>query len=125
MEDSSRNKVNDAFAVTRTIPVTPAGPIQLESVIRSLQQIECIAYARALGNGRLRIRYDGSVIGFHDVEGMLKEAGVQLHTDFWWRLKSAWYAFLDRNARSNAIGGGGACCNKPPGIEGGRHRDAG
>ncbi|MGA7179718.1 MAG: hypothetical protein WBX11_09060 [Thiobacillaceae bacterium] len=116
MEDDSMNERNDAFAVTRTIPISGADPGELERAIQNLGRIECVAYARASGNGRLRVRYDASCVGFRDIERLLDEAGVSRPSSFWWRIRSAWYAFLDQNARSNAIGGGGACCNKPPGI---------
>lgn len=118
MELDASKTLNDAFVVTRTILISAAGPGKLERAIDSLKRIEPVAYAKAAGRDRLQVRYDASSIGFHDIEHLLDEAGIARPTSVWWRFRSAWYAFVDQNARSNARGGGGACCNKPPGIGG-------
>jgi hypothetical protein len=113
---SNSSRTRGAFQVKRTIPVLDAQTEKLQQLANTLQAIESIAEVR-VDDGRLRVRYDASCVGLRDIERLLDEAGISRPTGFWWRLRSAWYAFLDRNARSNAIGGGGSCCNKPPGID--------
>jgi hypothetical protein len=99
--------------VKRTIPVLDAQMEKLQQLAKTLQAIESIAEVR-VDDGQLRLRYDASSVGFQDIERLLDEAGVSRPTGFWWRLKSAWYRFLDANARSNALSRGGACCSRPP-----------
>jgi hypothetical protein len=114
MELDKAGALNKAFAVTRTIPLRDADA--LERAMDSLKRIEPIEYATAAGKNRLRIRYDASCVGFREIERLLDEAHVSRPNSLWWRLKSGWYAFLDQNARSNAMSGDGACCSRPPGL---------
>lgn len=114
----SRKMLNEAFAVTRTIPIGATASGKLERVIDRLEHVESVAYAKATGKKQLRVRYDASCVGFREIERLL-EAGIARPTGVWWRLRSAWYAFIDQNARSNARSGSGACCNRPPGSGGG------
>jgi hypothetical protein len=111
--------MSDAFFVTRTIPVTDASTAQLEQGLRCLEKIEPVTQASINELRRLKISYDASCIGFKDIERMLDEAGIRRPASMGWRIKAAWYAFLDTNARNAALGGGGACCNKPPGMKSG------
>ena len=114
MELNSSEMLNDAFAVTRTIPVASAGPGQLEHAIERLECLESVAYAKA-GTHGLEVRYDASRFGFREIEHLLDAAGIARPSGLGWRLRAAWYAFVDENARSNARRGDGACCNRPPG----------
>jgi NADP-dependent 3-hydroxy acid dehydrogenase YdfG len=109
--NSSRN--SGAFEVTRTIPVHDAQPEKLQQLANTLQAIESIAEVR-VDDGRLHLRYDASSVGFQDIERLFNEAGLQRPTSLWWRCRSAWYRFLDTNAKSNALSKGGACCSRPP-----------
>lgn len=118
METGSSKTLNEAFAVTRTIPISAMGSRQLGRAIDDLEQVESVAYAKAAGKDRLQVRYDASRLGFREIERLLDEAGVGRPASVWWRLHAAWYAFLDDNARGNAKGGDGACCNRPPGSGG-------
>lgn len=114
-----RTTLNEAFTVTRTIPIVAAASGHVERVIESLENLEPVAYARVTGSDRLQVRYDASCFGFRELEHLLDDAGIVRPFGLWWRLRAAWYAFVDQNARSNARSGGGACCNRPPGLGGG------
>ncbi len=103
-----------ASEVKRSMALLHASPDQVESASATLRSLEPISEVCFEGNTRLRIRYDATCVGFGDIERLLGEAGIQRAEGAWWRFKSAWYRFLDNNARSNAISGGGACCNRPP-----------
>lgn len=103
-----------ASEVKRSIPLLPASPEQLESAAAKLRGIEPISEVRLDGGTRMHVRYDASCVGFGDVERLLDEAGIRRPSTAWWRFKSAWYRFLDGNARSNALSKGGACCSRPP-----------
>ena len=115
----SRKTLNEPFTVTRTIPIAATGSGQLERAIDRLEHVEAVAYAKAARTDRLQVRYDASCFGFTELERLLDEAGIGRPTTLWWRFRAAWYAFVDQNARSNARSGGGACCNRPPGLGGG------
>jgi len=107
------------FDVTRKISLAPTAAEKLQNAIQQLTFIESILDAHLDGHGQLRISYDASSVGIRDIEALLEKAGIACTSGFWWRLKSAWYRFLDENAKSNAISGGGACCNRSPSVPGG------
>lgn len=107
------------FDVTRRIPLAPGKDAALDEVVRGLAALEPVREARLEGSSRLRVRYDASCLSIGDVLAFLDEAGVPRREGFGWRMKSAWYGFLDGNARSNALSTGGACCNRPPSVHGG------
>jgi hypothetical protein len=102
------------FDVDRTIPLLPAAANSLDEAIRKMSALEPVMAARIDRHGRLRIRYDASIVGIRDIERLLDESGVGRPSGTGWRFKSAWYRFLDGNARSNALSKGGACCSRPP-----------
>lgn len=107
---------NTLFAseLKRIVPLLPAAPEKLDALISRLESIEPISEARLDSGGRLRIRYDASCVSIRDIERFMDEAGVARPSGAWWRFKSAWYRFVDDNARSNALSAGGACCSRPP-----------
>jgi hypothetical protein len=109
-------QLNKAFTVTRTIPLSDEDVGAIQRAVDSLKRIEPIEYVEATGKSRLRLRYDASCVGFREIEHLLDDAQVSRPSSLWWRFKSGWYAFLDQNARSNARGGDGACCSRPPGL---------
>jgi hypothetical protein len=102
----------NAFLVRRTVPLAEA-PAAPEASLNALRAIEPIVEASVAGR-TLRLRYDASCVGFADIERLLGEAGIVPARGLAWRWRSAWYRFLDANARSNAQSGGGACCSRPP-----------
>ncbi len=102
------------FDVVRILPLRPVATDMLDSAIRKLSAFEPVLDVHINRRGRLRICYDASIVGLRDIERLLDESGVGCASSAWWRFKSALYRFLDRNARSNALSGGGACCNRPP-----------
>lgn len=103
-----------ASEVKRSIPLLPVAAAQMEAAAARLRAIEPISELHFDGTARLRLRYDASCVGFGEIERLLDEAGLVRADSAWWRFKAAWYRFLDRNARSNALSRGGACCNRPP-----------
>lgn len=112
------------FAATRKIPLAPAAAETLQAAVRQLAAADSILDARIDRHGQLRIAYDTSSIGIRDIEAWLERAGIARAAGAGWRMKSAWYRFLDDNARANARSRGGACCNRPPSAHGTRD-DAG
>jgi len=108
------------FDVTRRIPLAPAAAETLQNAVRQLNAVDSILDARIDRHGKLRISYDSTSVGIRDIEAWLDSAGVARASGTGWRLKSAWYRFLDENARANARSRGGACCNRPPSAHGPR-----
>lgn len=123
----TRRKVKHSkgpFDVTRKISLVPTAAEKLQDAVQQLTAIELIIDAHVDRHGQLRISYDASSVGIRDIEALLDKLDIARKSDIWWRLKSAWYRFLDENAKSNARSGGGACCNRPPSAHGGGN-DAG
>lgn len=113
-----------SFDVDRILPLRPAAADRLDAAVRKLSALEPVLDAHINRRGQLRIRYDASIVGLRDIERILEESEVECPANAWWRFKSSWYRFMDRNARSNALSGGGACCNRPPTLwSGNRHID--
>ncbi|OYW37108.1 MAG: hypothetical protein B7Z35_10815 [Hydrogenophilales bacterium 12-61-10] len=102
------------FDVDRSIPLLPVAADILEEATRKVSALEPVVDAYADRRGHLQIRYDASSIGIRDIERLLDESGVGRLSNAWWRLKLAWYRFVDDNARSSVHSTGGACCNRPP-----------
>lgn len=124
MSESQAKTEKGPFDVDRTIPVLPVAADSLEEAIRKMTSLEPVIYAHADSHGQLRIRYDASSIGIRGIERLLDESGIGRSFSAWWRFKSAWYRFLDDNARTNAHSSGGACCNRAPTLwSGGRNVD--
>jgi len=105
---------SSACEVKRSIPLLPASAPLMESAVARLGAVEPISAVRFKGNAHLHLRYDASCVGFGEIERLLDEAGLARPSNAWWRFKSAWYRFLDSNARRHALARGGACCNRPP-----------
>ena len=59
-----------------------------------------------------------TLLRIHTPLKQLDKAGIACASGAWWRVKSAWYGFLDENAHANAHSQGGACCNRPPSTHG-------
>ncbi len=112
------------FDVSRKIPLAPVVAEKLQEAVRQLAALNPLIDVRVDRRGQLRVSYDSSHVGMHDIEALLDKAGIARPPGAWWRLKSAWYRFLDQNAHANAHSQGGACCNRPPSAPG-RSGDAG
>lgn len=112
------------FDVSRKIPLAPVAAEKLQDAVRQLAALDPILDAHIDRRGHLRISYAVSHIDIRDIETLLDKAGIARASASWWRLKSAWYRFLDGNACANAHSQGGACCNRPPAASG-SSRDAG
>ncbi|MFH1820123.1 hypothetical protein [Thiobacillus sp.] len=116
MSDTRKKEKMDKgpFEVTRKIPLAPAAAEKLQDTVLELTAVDSIFDAHVDRQGQLRIVYDAASVSIQDIEALLDSAGIARTTGAWWRLKSAWYRFLDENAHANAISQGGACCNRPP-----------
>lgn len=112
------------FDVSRKIPLASATAETLEDMVRQLTAVDSILHACVDRHNQLRISYDASSVGVRDIEALLDNSGIARASGAWWRLKSAWYRFLDENAYANAHSQGGACCNHPPSAIG-KNGDAG
>ena len=112
-------KSNTSFDLTRVIPLAFADSEKWSSAASRLLTIEPVHVADIDPIGRLHISYDASFIGVRDIESLLDELGITRKNDFWWRMKSSWYSYVDENAKANACSIGGACCNSPPSFNSG------
>lgn len=117
MNDADRcsERASTAFEVRRTIPLASATAGDMRNVLRQLGGLEGIKLTSFdEGTRQLKISYDAARIGLADIRDLLREAGVREPSSLMWRLKAAWYGFVDTNAKANARSTGGACCNRPP-----------
>ncbi len=101
------------FAVTRKIPIASGSSETVKDALHHLVEFEPVLGASRSSGNWLKVTYDASCIGIRDVERMLDEVGAARDEGVIWSIRSAWYAFLDGNAKSNARSSG-ACCNRPP-----------
>jgi hypothetical protein len=108
-----------AFELSCKFPLVNSAKAKWQEVARKLMTIEPVLDAQVDLRGILSIRYDASTIGMHDIETLLNELGVPRKTNAWWKLKLAWFRYVDENAQANAHASGGACCNRPPSVYGG------
>lgn len=122
MDRNTKPPETTAFLVTRGIPLSFTSQDQRDRVLTTLAQTDGVLGTRVDRNGRLRIHYDAARIGFGNIEHALTAAGLSLPKGTLWRLKSAWYRYVDANARSNAQAKAGACCSKPTDIYASRRR---
>lgn len=102
------------FTVRRTVPLKPVAGEKVREVIKTLESRDLIVRARLDDRNRLHVAYDASCVGIRDIEAWLSDSGISAASGFGWKMKSAWYAFLDENAKSNASASSGSCCNRPP-----------
>ena len=114
------NPDSGPFDVNRKIPLAPVAAKKLQEAAGQLRSMEAVLSVATGPRGQLLVSYDSSLVGIRDIEALLDRAGIARASGFGWRLKSAWYRFLDENARANAHSGDGACCNRPPAASGGR-----
>jgi len=114
MSEAQAKMSKGPFDVDRTIPLRPVAADKFEEAVRKICALEPVVDAHIDRHGQLRIRYVASSVGIRDIERLLDESGVRRPSNAWWQFKSAWYRFLDDNARTNAHASGGACCNRAP-----------
>ncbi|MGO9444384.1 MAG: hypothetical protein ACLPXB_06340 [Thiobacillaceae bacterium] len=100
-------------SVRRVICLANSQPENLARAVKTLETIDWIDTVCVHGT-RINVRYDASGVNFGDIEELLGAAGLYPPARLSWRGRSAWYRFLDANARSHALSNGGACCSRPP-----------
>lgn len=85
---------------------------------RAVQALDTLPSVTSVtqGTGSLRVLYDPSRIDYAAVQATLHTAGVELPAGRWARLKTAWFSYLDGNARANANAGTGSCCSNPTDV---------
>ena len=67
-------------------------------------------------SGNLTAVYDSAAVPFSSILSQLALAGIRPINTFWFRLKSKWYDYTDRNAADQAHARPKGCCNKIPGA---------
>jgi hypothetical protein len=115
MSETRAGSENGNFVVTRRVSL--ANPIAGETMQpfgKALESVDGVSSCRIdARRGRMQVTYDASRIGFAVIEQAVEGAGGVLARGGWARLKSAWFRYLDANAKANASGGAGACCSNP------------
>ena len=117
MTQDKHIQLNEAFTVTRSIPLQSSDS-GLQPAAATLAEQPGVDFANVRDDGGLEVRYDASRIGFQEIEQILDEAGLSRPAGFAWRIKSEWFRFTDSNARANA-NATHACCSRPPVQAGG------
>lgn len=112
MSKDNAAELNEAFVVTRKIPVSAAAEA-LTAVAGTLAELPGVGSCRLDGTDHLVLHYDASRLGFEEVERILDEAGVARRQSMWWKVKAEFYRFTDGNIRGNAAVTP-ACCSRPP-----------
>ena len=62
----------------------------------------------------IRVTYDLQCTDFAALLTALRKEGVEPSPSRWFRLKAAWFQYLDETGRENAHLPAPPCCNQPP-----------
>ncbi|MBI5936691.1 MAG: hypothetical protein HY850_02470 [Betaproteobacteria bacterium] len=111
-------------SVCRLVALAEGQTARIAAVAEQLRRLDGVSDVELRGAARLWLRYDAALIGYSEIERALDGAGLRRRTNLGWRLRSAWYRFLDENIQSNARTRSAACCSHPPAGAGDRHGDA-
>lgn len=102
------------FTVCRKVRIATADVS--EAQLRLVEKRSPDRLNLAMDNHRdeLRVTYDSSVLSFSQILAWLGEAGIAPTDTWWFRLKSSFYDFTDRNCAAQAHARPKGCCNKIP-----------
>lgn len=101
-------------AVLREIALVEGQGERLTAAVEQLARLDGVLHVELRGDARLRLRYDVARIAHGEIERVLDGAGLCRRATLWWRVRAAWYRYLDENIKANAGARGGACCSRPP-----------
>jgi len=111
----------DGFVVERRLRVAGADAAGLARAAQGLAGLPGVRrVAVEAPRRRLRVCYDASQVGYGEIEAALEDIGLRPDGGFAQRWRSAWYRYLDENARGNARQRPAGCCSRPAGIYGPR-----
>ncbi len=105
--------------VLREIALAESQGERLSAAVEQVGRLDGVLHAERHGAARLRLRYDAARIAYGEIERALDAAGLRRRATLWWRVRAAWYRYLDENIKANAGTRGGACCSRPPPGSGG------
>lgn len=124
MNKTVTKRFNEAFAAHRKLSIPTIQGIDCIGIIHEtldgidgIQQVIIDVYHK-----QIWITYDAAQIGFGEIERLLSECRYPVSNSWWSRYKSAWYRYLDENARENAQSKAGPCCSNPSDIYAKRHK---
>jgi hypothetical protein len=98
--------------VRRRIPLSRACSDELTGEVMT---IDGVRQARCKGRG-LRLQYDVRQVDLSTIEGQLQRLGMDTRPSRYWRIKRAFYRYLDSNIRAVSGSSDAACCSNPHDI---------
>ncbi len=106
--------LHTSYPVHRTFKVAQTGTAArtLEAIKQQLPGIQALELN--MTTSKLAVTYDAGVLSFPAILERLTLTGICPTNSWWFRLKSAWYDYTDRNVAELAHKRPKACCNKVP-----------
>lgn len=113
MSQANRQRRQDAEqTVFRTIPTDP---IEFQASIQHLEScLKNQVHLELKPGGTLRVRYNAVEIGFDRVLEQLQQLGITPRNTQWFRIRAAWYRYVDANVAAQAKMRPKPCCNRVP-----------
>lgn len=113
MSKSAKQKSMDNTLI-RVVPIEQSlSPTQLEAFEVQLNHELRLSLNR---ENSLLVHYNAAFLNFEEVLALLHQLGITARDSRWFRIKAAWYSFVDGNVSSQASARPKACCNKVPKI---------
>lgn len=106
-------------AVCRVVAIEGGERERLAALTERLAHMAGVNRVDIGATSSLKVDYDAALIGYGEIEAAVDAAGLVRRKTLAWRLRGAWYRYLDENIRANARSRGGACCSRPPPGAGG------
>jgi len=105
--------------VHRNIPLS--SPCDKERLVElcelnGVQQAEC-------KKKKIQMIYDVSEINLSTIEAQLRKAGLALRLTMLWRIKRAFYRYVDDNIRASRGNNAASCCSNPHDIYASRRHE--
>jgi hypothetical protein len=91
--------------------------LTIDGARRILERLRAMEGVKEVSGGEkldIRVTYDLQCTDFAALLAALKEEGVTPSPSRWFRLKAAWFQYLDETGRENANLPTPRCCNQPP-----------
>lgn len=107
----------------RRLRLADVPPANLAELAQRLVAEQGVLGAAPTHDGKgIQVTYDAAFTDYGVLEQCAAAAGSPPPANAFSRLRSAWFCYLDQNARDNAGHGGGACCSQPTEIYANRRR---
>lgn len=110
--------VKEANLVKRTLALTGLQENERTPMCEEIAQllgIDEVSFEQQ--SEKLSIAYDPTHVDLDDIEGIVQRHGAEIAANWWNRVKTGYYRFVDQNVRDNAKHQPHCCHKLPPGHQ--------